>query len=748
MAGLIAFLLVCLFLGFIASVVIVLTVLAKFNHLEKRVRYLEKVGVPLTESSSPGQQERSELPNPSTPTVPQTAIPPKKKENTFQPSIPKLKEGWEWFVGGKLLNRIGALALIIGVSFFLKYAFDHEWITESMRVLMGGAVGTALLILGEKFRKKKLTVFAQGVVGAGISINYLAIYASFNFYHLIPQQVALLLMVLVTALSFQQALRHDSLAVTLLGWIGGFLTPFLLPAEEASETKLFSYITLLTIGVLWVSLKKKEWVSIPPLTLAAVYFIWFAVHTESDQPLLLFGFLTLFWGMFVAVEVFLDHQPPTSRREIRRGSAAVNGLAYLAGVYSLFHPQHDDWTGWIYLGIGAVYILLSRKANLSTAFQQQYDIAAFTLFGLTVPLWFSPFPSIIFWSMGALLLIWLGIKQQKNHFWMFALLLYAVSTLQLLLLDETWWFTPLKAFQPVWNIRTLAFLVLAGTLAAGSILIRRLEKKQMQPIQSSLQTGWILLLFPWLTVETTDGFRILLTEADGKSSPTILYIYFMVLVGVWLLYALPLVWRGLKKQIHSLLYIGLTAFSLSLFTGIVSGAKFVPLSAFIPVLNLRFLMLALITISLFAIKLGIQTTTPQSHWLKKGRIVFSVLAVLVLFELLTVETGDFYRKILAQVPSDDKETLHFLSNLKQSSLSGIWLLYSVTLMVVGIWRRIQNLRVMSMGLFGITIFKIMIVDLSFLDTLYRIFSFIGLGTILLSVSYLYQKYKKRFLSAN
>ena len=46
-----------------------------------------------------------------------------------------------------------------------------------------------------------------------------------------------------------------------------------------------------------------------------------------------------------------------------------------------------------------------------------------------------------------------------------------------------------------------------------------------------------------------------------------------------------------------------------------------------------------------------------------------------------------------------------------------------------------------MALFGFTILKIFIYDLSFLDTLYRIFSFVALGLILLTVSYLYQRYR-------
>jgi uncharacterized membrane protein len=48
---------------------------------------------------------------------------------------------------------------------------------------------------------------------------------------------------------------------------------------------------------------------------------------------------------------------------------------------------------------------------------------------------------------------------------------------------------------------------------------------------------------------------------------------------------------------------------------------------------------------------------------------------------------------------------------------------------------------LAFALFGVSILKIFIYDLSFLDTLYRIFSFLGLGVILLAVSYLYQRYR-------
>jgi uncharacterized membrane protein len=112
--------------------------------------------------------------------------------------------------------------------------------------------------------------------------------------------------------------------------------------------------------------------------------------------------------------------------------------------------------------------------------------------------------------------------------------------------------------------------------------------------------------------------------------------------------------------------------------------------------------------------------------------------------LLTGETRDFFEKkleLLGPLQGNMAPSASDLENMKQLSLSGVWLLYSISLMGVGIWRRLRSIRVIAFVLFGVTILKIFIYDLSFLETLYRIFSFIGLGVVLLIVSYLYQHYK-------
>jgi uncharacterized membrane protein len=122
----------------------------------------------------------------------------------------------------------------------------------------------------------------------------------------------------------------------------------------------------------------------------------------------------------------------------------------------------------------------------------------------------------------------------------------------------------------------------------------------------------------------------------------------------------------------------------------------------------------------------------------------------MIFVLCTAETRDYFGKLLDPLhrayasgvqESNMDEAVRKYTNLEQVALSLVWLVYSILLIGYGIWRRALSLRIIAIAVFGIAILKIFIYDLSFLESLYRIFSFIGLGLILLSVSFLYQRFK-------
>ena len=76
-------------------------------------------------------------------------------------------------------------------------------------------------------------------------------------------------------------------------------------------------------------------------------------------------------------------------------------------------------------------------------------------------------------------------------------------------------------------------------------------------------------------------------------------------------------------------------------------------------------------------------------------------------------------------------------------LSVTWAIYATILIVVGLKRRSAPARYLAMAVFGVTILKVFVVDLADLDRIYRVVSLIGLGTMLLLSSYLYQKLRVR-----
>ena len=52
------------------------------------------------------------------------------------------------------------------------------------------------------------------------------------------------------------------------------------------------------------------------------------------------------------------------------------------------------------------------------------------------------------------------------------------------------------------------------------------------------------------------------------------------------------------------------------------------------------------------------------------------------------------------------------------------------------------MRYAALALFGLTVFKVFLVDMAAVKTVYRILSFLVLGVVLLLVSLLYQKVRK------
>jgi uncharacterized membrane protein len=118
-------------------------------------------------------------------------------------------------------------------------------------------------------------------------------------------------------------------------------------------------------------------------------------------------------------------------------------------------------------------------------------------------------------------------------------------------------------------------------------------------------------------------------------------------------------------------------------------------------------------------------------------LIFLLIAIVTLWFSMSVEALTFFQARAAALKSVD-EVRHELW-LGQMTLSVLWSLYAATLAAVGFVRRSSPVRWAALGLFGLTIVKVMMVDIATLQQLYRIIAFLVLGVLLLVVAWGYHK---------
>src|SRR3984885_4166437 len=180
--------------------------------LSARVASLEAAlhGLPRANDGSPATQ-------PAPPTVVPKA-----------PARPAEAASLESRIGAQLLNRIGILAVLIGVAWFLKLAFDRNWIGPPIRILVGLGCAAGLMAWSERFRRRGFAAFSYSLKALGTGIAYLSLWAAFSVFHLASAGLIFSAMTAVTVANAVLAWRQDSELLALYALVGGFATPALL----------------------------------------------------------------------------------------------------------------------------------------------------------------------------------------------------------------------------------------------------------------------------------------------------------------------------------------------------------------------------------------------------------------------------------------------------------------------------------------------------------------------------------------
>jgi len=134
-------------------------------------------------------------------------------------------------------------------------------------------------------------------------------------------------------------------------------------------------------------------------------------------------------------------------------------------------------------------------------------------------------------------------------------------------------------------------------------------------------------------------------------------------------------------------------------------------------------------------------------------LVFMLPALFLMYKAFPVfaRFGSYWKMLgvlafhfvsLAMISSELLALLPDTYNSRQLVLSLVWGVYALYLVVNGIRNGISFLRIAAIVLFATTLVKVLLIDLRHLDTLSKTLVLVGLGLLLLVISFLYNRYKK------
>jgi uncharacterized membrane protein len=372
-------------------------------------------------------------------------------------------------IGSHWLNRIGIAALLIGVSYFLKFAFDNNWIGTAGRVSIGILAGIAVVVWSERFRAKGYKAFSYSLKAVGIGTLYLSLWAAFQVYSLIPSGVAFVMMLAVTSATAAMALAQDAQLLAAFALTGAFTTPLLLSTGQNRELALFSYVALLDLATLFLVVFK-PWRRLLVMSYAGtllLYIGWYSTFYSRGQLALTLAFATLFFAIF-AIAPLVTLQPkdePPLFASIPAVLAFVNAAVYFLQSYVMIEEVDKTSMAWFALALAGVYIFLSRQVHTRKLTPGSMQVLHFLHLAIAlgfitvaIPIRLDAYWITIGWFVEAGILLWVANRVQSELLNIFALSALVLGVARLLLIDNFY------TTQLIFNMRMATYTVAVAVL--------------------------------------------------------------------------------------------------------------------------------------------------------------------------------------------------------------------------------------------------------------------------------------------
>jgi uncharacterized membrane protein len=674
----------------------------------------------------------------TTETIPQTIDAEKKAAPSREAVSLEQRIGTRWVLVA------GVVTVIFAVGFFLKYAYDNEWIRPQTRVVIAAIAGLLALALGEVTRRRGYGIVAKGVTALGFATLYATVFTAHRWYALIDSGPAFALAIGVTGAAMLYAVALDEIVAALPALVGGYITPVVVSTGQNLPTPLFSYVLILSAGALLCAYWRK-WPAVNILAFVGTFVLYTGWFEKFYRPVMQAAGppdqlgVALFWvTVFFLVYLILPILHGLVRKVMSQTVDVVLLLANAAVVFyyfwTLLGDEHRTSLALCSLILGAAHLVLMGLVAIrykpDVNLRQTLLAIGLVLITVAIPLYLKMYAVATTWAIEAVVLTVIGLRYRNVLVRVAAVLVLALAVERLV----QQWPMHSAAFRVVLNPAFGTWCLVAAAILACHVLHRldlRASRQWRSLIVEVLYAAGLLLLMAAVSQELWYHGDLNLSE-QGDQLFFARHIALVFPGFLLLLVARPICPRG---QLCSALAM-VIALMGSLCT--VIAFSHIHKDAYAIFLNGNFIRATVLVVALFAATWLLRLTELKEQQGFVPPISLAMTATVLLWILLTQEIWYFWRCLDRYGTTTANWRL-----LAHMCISIMWAAYATGLMVAGFWRRIKLLRYAALAAFVLLLGKIFIVDTRNVSSLYRIAGFLATGIALVGVSYLYQYLKKQ-----
>lgn len=703
--------------------------------------------------------------------IPERKILPPQKSwlEKFKENNPDIEK----FIGENLINKIGILILVLGISFFVKYAIDKDWINEPARVGIGVLCGAIVMFVAHKL-KANYKAFSSVFVAGAIGIFYLTIGIAFHDYHLFSQTVAFIIMVVITAFSAFVSVSYDRKELAVLTLIGGFAVPFMVSTGEGNYKILFSYLIILNVGMLIIAYFKK-WNLVTILSFiftSCIYSAWFqGEYFQNKLPHSgAFIFATIFYLIFSFVIVINNLRTKNQFKKIDYALFLANTFFYFGMGLTIIDDGKIPMKGLFTVAL-ALYNLI-----LAFIFYKKYGLdknAIYLLLGITlsfvtlaIPIQFEGNRITLFWAVEAVVLFWLAQKSKISTLKFSAI---AVQFLMLISLFMDWDFYYLTDSKEVLTLIAnpifITGMVSLATLIASIYFFKDEKENNFYNLFTIKNSSYLLVLI-MLSIFVAYFVGIFEVYYQAHSYIENKISAFSLVVLYHFIFSAAIIYFSRKKTKLISFSIILSAANILLYVAVFYHLSFDEmvdnfagnLSSQLAFFTHYILLFCLIYFGFILYSQRNQVLFSKFLNHKFALWILAFIGVYILSNEVMIHSLKFseittnaeFLKNKANYSPDFYGREYFYQ--EQASLMKtqvikigypiLWGIISFALLILGIKRQNKQLRIIALSLLGITILKLFVYDIKNVSETGKIIAFILLGVLILIISFVYQKLKR------